>query len=320
MIRSKLIPSLLLMGALALGFTATPARAQVNPGSSVVINQVNLTGVAIDPVTGILTATGGNVTGTVAGLPFTTDITNFALDLTPDDPATPATECSVLHLALAPINLALLGLHVDTSAICLDITAIEGGGLLGDLLCSLAGGGDLTAPERMALLGDTLDNGTLADMATQAINQGLSSPTAQATDNVCTGETEILPLSVGPIDLTLLGLNVHLDDCDNGPVQVCVSATASEGLLGQLLAGLAGGNLLGNINLGLVGDLVGSILNGLNLGGAAALDAGNATVTPSAKEVDQLVAEVGRMLSDSQLTDNELSRVTNRVEKLVRKN
>jgi hypothetical protein len=309
MIHPKLLTSLLLVGALALGFTSTPARAQVAPGSGVVINDINLTGVAIDPVTGVLTATGGTVSGTVAGLPFTTDITNFALDLLPDNPTTPGQECSVLHLALAPINLALLGLHVDTSAICLNITAIEGGGLLGDLLCGLAGGDGLLDTERLALLGDALDTGTLADLATQSINQGLASPTAQQSDNVCSGETEILPLSVGPIDLTLLGLNVHLDDCDNGPVQVCVSATASEGLLGQLLAGLAGGNLLGNLNLGNLGDLVGAILGGL----------GNNTGTASAKETHQLVNQVGKLLRDGQLTDGELAKVSRTVKKITQK-
>src|SRR3954470_24645182 len=285
MVRLKLVPSLLLMGALALGFTATPARAQVNPGSGVVINDINLTGVAIDPVTGILSATGGTVTGTVAGLPFTTDITNFALDLLPDNPATPGQECSVLHLALAPINLSLLGLHVDTSAICLNITAMEGGGLLGDLLCSLAGGGDLTAPERMALLGDALDSGTLADMATQAVNQGLASPTAQQTDNVCTGATEVLPLSVGPLDLTLLGVNVHLDDCNNGPVQVCVSATASEGLLGGLLCGLSDGGLLGGLGgVGNLGNTVRGIVNDLR-----------DELGLTAKQADKLVKQVTRL-------------------------
>ena len=107
-------------------------------GRPLVITGVNLTNFQI--VNNVLTAT-GTVTGTLAGLPFTTQITNFALQLVPDNPATPAVECSVLHLELAPIHLSLLGLHVDTSPICLDITATEGGGLLGDLLCGLAGGG-----------------------------------------------------------------------------------------------------------------------------------------------------------------------------------
>ena len=64
MIHPKLLPSLLLVGALALGFTSTPARAQVAPGSGVVINNIDLQGIAIDPVTGVLTATGGTVSGT----------------------------------------------------------------------------------------------------------------------------------------------------------------------------------------------------------------------------------------------------------------
>ena len=46
--------------------------------------------------------------------------------------------CGILNLALGPINLNLLGLQVNTSPICLTITAYQGGGLLGDLLCSVA--------------------------------------------------------------------------------------------------------------------------------------------------------------------------------------
>jgi hypothetical protein len=312
MIHSKLIPSLLLVGALALGFTSTPARAQVNLGSGIVINDIDLQGVAIDPLTGVLTATGGTVTGTIAGLPFTTEITDFAIDLLPDNPATPATECSVLHLALAPIDLDLLGLNVDTSAICLDITGIEGGGLLGDLLCGLAGGDGLSLLERLALLDDVLGGlGDLTGVLTKALNQGLSGPAShQEPADICDGDCEILDLAVGPVDLTLLGLHVHLDNCDDGPVQVCVSATAGGGLLGNLLCGLTDGGLLGGINLGLIEDLLGSIL-GVN---------GVADLNAPAKQVNQLVAEVGRMLADGQLTDNELSRLTSRVEKLVRKN
>jgi hypothetical protein len=52
--------------------------------------------------------------------------------------------CQVLHLVLGPINLNLLGLHVTLGGganadqpIVLDITAQQGGGLLGDLLCGL---------------------------------------------------------------------------------------------------------------------------------------------------------------------------------------
>jgi hypothetical protein len=53
--------------------------------------------------------------------------------------------CPILHLVLGPIDLNLLGLRVElgggpnaNQVIVLDITAIPGGGLLGDLLCGLA--------------------------------------------------------------------------------------------------------------------------------------------------------------------------------------
>ena len=58
-----------------------------------------------------------------------------------------AQTCTVLHLVLGPITLNLLGLHVTLGGlgpngqanqpIVLDITAEQGGGLLGDLLCGL---------------------------------------------------------------------------------------------------------------------------------------------------------------------------------------
>jgi len=49
----------------------------------------------------------------------------------------------------------------------------------------------------------------------------------------------ILDLSLGPVDLTLLGLNVHLDNCNNGPVTVGITAERGPGnLLGNLLCGL----------------------------------------------------------------------------------
>lgn len=235
---SRLLPTLV-VATLAVGMTATRAEAQVNAGSGIVIEDVVLEGVEI--VDGVLTATGGTVSGTVAGLPFTTDITNFALELVPDDPATPAVECSVLDLELAPINLALLGLHVDTSAICLEITATEGGGLLGDLLCGLAGGGILGILPTGAELAD-LEAG-LVDVLDEVLGRDLT--TAQhGEDSVCTGQCEVLELVLGPLDLSLLGLNVSLDDCEDGPVQVCVSASRGEGILGNLLCGLANAQLI----------------------------------------------------------------------------
>ena len=96
-----------------------------------VINDVDLA--LSQLVAGVLTATGGTVSGTLAGLPFTDRHHKLRTRSYPDPAA-----CPILHLELAPIHLRLLGLHVDTSAICLDITA-NPMGRLGDLLCGLAG-------------------------------------------------------------------------------------------------------------------------------------------------------------------------------------
>jgi hypothetical protein len=67
------------------------------------------------------------------------------------------TECEVLHLELGPINLNLLGLELTIEGeggvpIIVDITADPSGGLLGQLLCSLAGlldGGPLNQIARL---------------------------------------------------------------------------------------------------------------------------------------------------------------------------
>ncbi|HEY6226144.1 MAG TPA: hypothetical protein VI282_03370, partial [Verrucomicrobiae bacterium] len=68
----------------------------------------------------------------------------------------------------------------------------------------------------------------------------------------------ILHLELGPLDLNLLGLEVMLDDCNDGPVVVDITAETGKGnLLGNLLCGLLGD---GAINLG---DTLGAILNDL---------------------------------------------------------
>jgi hypothetical protein len=234
----------------ALAAPAAPAAV----ADLINITDIDLTDLAI--VDGVLTAT-GTVTGTLAGLPFTAEITDFALELLPD--VTPGTDCAILHLELAPIDIDLLGLHVDTSAICLDVTATAGGGLLGDLLCGLAGDLPLGLPG-LDLGGLT---GAIGDILDQVLGQGLGGAApAQGGDDICDGECEILDLALGPVDLSLLGLNVGLDDCTGGPVQVCVSASEGEGLLGDLLCGLSGRPLF-NFDLGDISQ-IGSLASDLN--------------------------------------------------------
>jgi hypothetical protein len=81
---------------------------------------------AVGTLTGTLTDSLGTVLGTITQQ-VTMPITNLAAT------------CQVLHLELGPLDLSLLGLNVHLNQVVLDITATRGGGLLGDLLCSLAG-------------------------------------------------------------------------------------------------------------------------------------------------------------------------------------
>jgi hypothetical protein len=56
--------------------------------------------------------------------------------------------CEILDLVLGPIDLNLLGLRLQVNQIHIQLTAQQGGGLLGDLLCAIAnllnGGGPLS--------------------------------------------------------------------------------------------------------------------------------------------------------------------------------
>ncbi len=46
--------------------------------------------------------------------------------------------CPVLNLVLGPLDLQLLGLEVSLNQVTLNVTATNGGGVLGDLFCQLA--------------------------------------------------------------------------------------------------------------------------------------------------------------------------------------
>ena len=204
---------------------------------------------SVSLVNSVLVAT-GTATATIHGqtttVPFSAPVD---ITLAPNQP--PGTICPVLDLRLGPINLNLLGLVVQTSPICLTITAIQGGGLLGDLLCSLgqalAGGATLqqalaASPDLNALLGGITN---LLNEALGRLNNAiLSSITQVQAHRTCA----ILHLELGPLNLTLLGLNVVLDNCANGPITVDITAVTGRGnLLGNLLCELLGGGL---INLG----------------------------------------------------------------------
>jgi len=259
--------------------------AQVNAGlhNALQITGVQLTNITID-ANHVLHAA-GTVTGTLGNNPFTATITDFALHLVQDNPNTKARECSVLHLELGPIHATLLGLHVDTSPICLDITATQGGGVLGNLLCGLAdgaAGGILPTAGQQS----TLESG-LGDLVGGALSRALkqAQPTQSGDPSVCTGACEILHLVVGPVELHLLGLNVFLNNCADpaGPVQVCISATAGEGPLGDLLCGLTDTDVL-HLSL---------------------------------KDITRLAKQATRLLQDGNLSPNDIAHLTNSLAHLI---
>jgi hypothetical protein len=82
--------------------------------------------------------------------------------------------CQILDLILGPLHLDLLGLVVDLygrtkrDPVQVTITGEPGHGLLGDLLCSLAGGGNVTSLAQLQsllqALGVTLTDGQLQNL------------------------------------------------------------------------------------------------------------------------------------------------------------
>jgi hypothetical protein len=180
--------------------------------------------------------------GTLGTTPFTAPLT-----LTSSPSSTAATP--ILNLHLGPINLNLLGLQVKTSEICLAITAVPGSGnLLGNLLADVSHLLDQGTSLGTILGGlnstqlTNLTNG-LSGLLNGALNT-ITTPFSTASSAVGASNnhgTDVLNLSVGPVNLNLLGLKVALDNCAGGPITVDVTAVPGPGnLLGNLISDLAG--------------------------------------------------------------------------------
>jgi hypothetical protein len=145
--------------------------------------------------------------------------------------------CPILDLRLAPLDLNLLGLMIHLDAVRLTITADSNGGVLGSLLCGLSN-------NRLTALTQELTWAvTKSGLATNGIGavvtlQPAAAPAGggNATPNALTRICDVLELELGPLDLNLLGLIVHLDK-----VHLVITADSEGGLLGSLLCSLAGG-------------------------------------------------------------------------------
>ena len=195
------------------------------------------------------------------------------------------TRCNVITLRLAPLNLELLGVQVTTSNISLDVYALHGR-VLGNLFCALANA-KVTLPH--AARAASALNARLRGRPMQvfAASQSLPASAAQAQPQTC----QVLKLVLGPLHLDLLGLVVDLYGKTHvNPVVVTINAVPSQGLLGQLLCGLAGGG--GVTSLGGLQSLLSSL--GVNL---------------STTQIQNLLTQLGITDLSSGLTQLDLSRI-----------
>lgn len=149
--------------------------------------------------------------------------------------------CKVITLHLAELNVELLGLLVNTSEVNLDVKGARSKAL-GKLFCKLSQGLKLDKKSLARRAAHSL-NQRIADreMNVLAVNARMhpqQTSAAYADSPVCT----ILDLDLGPLELDLLGLLVHLyGDTKKKPVHVDADADPNGGVLGELLCELSGG-------------------------------------------------------------------------------
>ena len=119
-------------------FQDIPVTAPL-PGGGAFVGTLDIT--SFEVIGGTLTALGtltgtfhqpGGVTTPLPPTPVTIPVTDITANST----------CQVLFLTLGPIHLELLGLVLDVNEIIIRITANPSQGILGELLCAIAGGFD----------------------------------------------------------------------------------------------------------------------------------------------------------------------------------
>ena len=248
------------LGAVPASATAATAPTPSAPGAATVA--ANTSSLNVVPVITSVSVVGSNLVA--SGIAYVTVKGQTTLDsftapvtLQPMAVAGDPTNCPVLNLQLGAIGLNLLGLVVDTSAICVTITAYPDGGLLGQLLCRVAtllqvgtplgsvSNGLTTTELNNLFLGITsLLNGALANLShalVSSLTPGLGGPCST------------LNLELGPLKLNLLGLDVLLSNCATGSLTVTITADRN-GSLGNSLCGLLGGNQI-PLGTGLTGLL-----------------------------------------------------------------
>jgi hypothetical protein len=220
--------------------------AQVQAQSNLLQNlDVNITDLSFNEAANQIVAT-FDLSGTLAGRDFTLEDLQVPIDVSILENENG--ECPILHLELHIPDLNILGLHVqldncDDEPVTLDIVAVEGQGLLGDLLCGLTNAdgtlGDLLGG--LEGLGATLDDlteeltGVLNDTLDQILGMSGGVAAASHQDNGNDPRRcDLVNLELGELNLNVLGLEVRTSE-------ICLDVFAQRGGAGN------GGGLLGNL-------------------------------------------------------------------------
>jgi hypothetical protein len=164
--------------------------------------------------------------------------------------ATPGAQAQILDLVIAtpdstpPVQVDLLGLNVDVGNVDATLSAHTGDGLvLGNLLYNVANLVNPGGPASLISLLTQLGSGTTSNLLD--VTTGLP-PTAAS-------QTPLLTLTLPPLDLNLLGLEVQTAQ----PITVTLTAAEGDGLLlGNVLTAVSG-----LLNLQGVGSALNNVLS-----------------------------------------------------------
>jgi len=155
--------------------------------------------------------------------------------------------CRVLYLRLDDLQVKLLGLNLDTSTVTVRIHG-ESSRVLGSLFCQLAKAISQQRTASAANLTRSLNRGLRGKpLRVLGLRAALLAQDAQATPGAAPVATcPILDLTIGPLNLDLLGLIVDLYGATRTqPVRVVATADPNGGVLGSTLCRLANGQASG---------------------------------------------------------------------------
>ena len=136
--------------------------------------------------------------------------------------------CQILNLDLRQLNLILLGLNVHLDRVHLVITGQPRGGVLGSLFCRLAR--TKLAADRAGIVRTMNASLRRHPLKPMSFSVQVKPMAARAAGAVC----PVLDLTLGPLNLNLLGLVVDLNQ-----VHLTITATQGGGALGDLFCSLS---------------------------------------------------------------------------------